>query len=242
MMNNEDYIKQIRKNAKIVTNNNVNWETYKSNNIRTMPEDNTDERGNCTRCGDCCEYCIPYSEKELNQIKEYVKAHNIKPEPGRLMTYEKNGFNAIKPKCCFYNEKEKKCNIYEVRPAVCRAYKCDDRNWIKTHSKKYNANAKYNRAIKGKKMENYLPFDESVYNDKKLPAYYLQGLATMVMVSNNMDMSFLNYIEVLRRNFEAFGRMDLCDYVNIPLSDNTVISLSEAIIYSKMLLQQGGEK
>lgn len=241
-MNNDYYVESIKKKAEIVTNNNVNWDVYKLDNIRTMPDNHTDKQGNCTRCGDCCEYCIPYSEKELKQIKEYVKEHNIKPEPGRLSTYKKDGYNAIKPKCCFYNEKEKKCNIYEVRPAICRAYKCDDKNWIKSHSKKYNANAKYNRTIKNKnKMENYLPFDESIYGDKQLPARYLQSLATMVMLSNGIDMSFLNYVKVLHKNFEAFNRMDLCDYVELPLSNNTSISLSEAIIYTDML-QYGGEK
>ena len=44
-MNNEDYIKQIKKNAKTVTNNNVNWETYKRENIRTMTEDKTNKQG-----------------------------------------------------------------------------------------------------------------------------------------------------------------------------------------------------
>lgn len=242
-MNNEEYINQIKKDAENMTNGNVNWDVYKHDNILSTPKDNTNEQHDCTRCGECCEYCIPYSEKELTQIKEYVKKHDIKPEPDRLMTYKKDGFNGMKPKCCFYNEKERKCNIYEVRPAICRAYKCDDTNWIRNHSKKYNANAKYNKTLKGKKaMQNYLPFDESIYGDKQLPAQYIQGMTTMVMLSNNINMNFLNYINILRENFKAFNRMDLCDYVNIPISENKVISLSEAIIYCEMMLQQGGEK
>ena len=63
---------------------------------------------NCTNCGDCCGI-IPVDANELAEIMEYIKEHNITA---------RRQF----PLCPFRNEKKKKCDIYPVRPIICRLF------------------------------------------------------------------------------------------------------------------------
>lgn len=60
----------------------------------------------CTNCGQCCGV-IPATEAEIEEIKRYIKEHDIKAR--------KQGIT-----CPFRNEKEKKCDIYPARPVICR--------------------------------------------------------------------------------------------------------------------------
>ena len=63
---------------------------------------------NCTNCGQCCGV-IPASDEEVQKIRKYVKVHGIKARaPGVT--------------CPFRNEEEKKCDIYPVRPIICRLF------------------------------------------------------------------------------------------------------------------------
>jgi Fe-S-cluster containining protein len=68
----------------------------------------------CKRCGDCCGRFLPMTATEVQKIRKYVKEHNVKGKKNDMLT------------CKFYDSEEKKCLIYEVRPAICRAYYC---NW-----------------------------------------------------------------------------------------------------------------
>ena len=77
-----------------------------------------DSCGNCTRCGECCAACLPITRKEEKRIKEYVKQNNIEPE---FFQTEKD----INLNCCFYDRTNKICKIYEVRPNICRSFKCN---------------------------------------------------------------------------------------------------------------------
>lgn len=56
---------------------------------------------------------------EVKIIKNYVKEKNIKQ-----IKNIKNG--QIENSCPFRNNIDKKCMIYEVRPELCRDYKCWD--------------------------------------------------------------------------------------------------------------------
>lgn len=71
------------------------------NNILNIPA-----HTKCTNCGRCCGL-VPASQKEIAEIRQYIKKHGIIPE--------KQGIT-----CPFRNEKEKKCDIYPVRPIICR--------------------------------------------------------------------------------------------------------------------------
>ena len=77
--------------------------------------------GKCSQCGQCCADFLPMSQAEVARIHAYVKKHGIKPHRNLPPTMEPvEDFT-----CPFRNELEKKCDIYEVRPAICRDFQCD---------------------------------------------------------------------------------------------------------------------
>lgn len=73
--------------------------------------------GKCSKCGNCCIPWCPITQKEYETIKEYIKKNNIKAQP------LKEGNNYCMD-CCFHDRKNHKCNIYEVRPEVCKNFIC----------------------------------------------------------------------------------------------------------------------
>ena len=79
-----------------------------------MYNDNT-INGMCTCCGKCCSNFLPLTTQEIKYLKSYVKLNKIKPSYHLIDTYST---------CPFLNNKNK-CEIYEIRPAICRNFKCD---------------------------------------------------------------------------------------------------------------------
>lgn len=77
--------------------------------------------GECSSCGQCCSNFLPVSSKEVKEIKRYVKKHKITEQKHNFpVTNEIADFT-----CPFRSEKERKCLIYEVRPLICRDFRCD---------------------------------------------------------------------------------------------------------------------
>lgn len=153
------------------------------------------ENHKCSRCGDCCGLFIPFTEKELSVIRAYVKQNNIKPH-NRL---DMNGqFNA---RCCFYNEIEKKCDIYEVRPYVCKDFKCDRKNW-KSKRDSYEKRAKYNSSLS--KKQYMATFDDLIYKDYEPILRFILNL-----LPNNIDRIDDSIVLAL---FKNVGRLDLLNY------------------------------
>ena len=79
---------------------------------------NYTQNGKCSSCGECCTALLPVTKEELKAIKRYCKKNHIAP-------VKKHSGVAFDFSCPFRNEAEKKCNIYEVRPKICRDFKCD---------------------------------------------------------------------------------------------------------------------
>lgn len=76
--------------------------------------------GECSNCGECCSDFLPLTEVEVNRIKKYIKTHQIKPHKNVApAAHEFYDFT-----CPFRNNAEHKCDIYEVRPGICRHYLC----------------------------------------------------------------------------------------------------------------------
>lgn len=77
--------------------------------------------GECSSCGQRCSRFLPVSAKEVKVIKRYIQKHHIKEQ--------KHFIPVSGPTddwtCPFRSEKERKCMIYEVRPAICRDFRCD---------------------------------------------------------------------------------------------------------------------
>lgn len=76
------------------------------------------KNGKCSGCGACCSNLLPLSNQEVKRIKAYIKQHNIKEQ-------RHNGIVGIDMTCPFRDEKNRKCLIYEIRPAICRSFVCN---------------------------------------------------------------------------------------------------------------------
>jgi len=80
---------------------------------------NFTNKGQCSCCGNCCTAILPVAKQELKNIKRFVKRHHIKPVIHESSTVD---FDLT---CPFRNEEKRLCNIYDVRPQICRDFKCD---------------------------------------------------------------------------------------------------------------------
>lgn len=74
--------------------------------------------GKCSKCGGCCNDLLYLSDTEIKDIKSYIKKHNIKEH-----TCSNVEQNALDFTCPFLND-EGTCNIYSVRPKICRMFLC----------------------------------------------------------------------------------------------------------------------
>ena len=90
-------------------------EFIKNMSINTY--ENRTHKGHCIKCGDCCTAFLPLSEEDITVIKKYLSTHEIKPE-------HNSTHDAIDMLCPFLSNK-RLCLIYEVRPLICRVFKCN---------------------------------------------------------------------------------------------------------------------
>lgn len=74
--------------------------------------------GKCSCCGQCCGDLLHLSKREINLIDNYLKKHKVEATPQNIMFDYDNT-------CPFRDNKNKICKIYEVRPDICRIFKCD---------------------------------------------------------------------------------------------------------------------
>lgn len=77
--------------------------------------------GKCSSCGECCSNWLPLAENEINQIKNYIKKHKIKEYKRIFPTSEATQDG----KCPFRNDSKKICEIYAIRPMICKSYQCN---------------------------------------------------------------------------------------------------------------------
>lgn len=78
--------------------------------------------GQCSNCGECCSDFLPISPEEIKRISAYIKKHGIKEQKHFLPVANPPDWDFV---CPFRNNTERKCMIYEVRPAICRDFRCD---------------------------------------------------------------------------------------------------------------------
>lgn len=72
--------------------------------------------GKCVGCGKCCSNFISLSEQEINEIRQYMKKHNIKEHKHIPPTAEP----VMDVTCPFLHENgtNKKCKIYPARGEI----------------------------------------------------------------------------------------------------------------------------
>lgn len=76
--------------------------------------------GKCSNCGECCADLLPVTQEEIDRIKAYVQKHNIKERKDRPFFDP----NATDLTCPLRNNKERRCEVYPVRPLICRQFIC----------------------------------------------------------------------------------------------------------------------
>ncbi len=78
--------------------------------------------GKCTQCGKCCGNLLPMTNEEISIIRKYIKRHSIKEHRHLLPLAEP----IIDMTCPFLNDDKKteKCDVYRVRPRICRDFIC----------------------------------------------------------------------------------------------------------------------
>lgn len=77
--------------------------------------------GECSNCGACCSNYLPISAKEVKAIRRFIAKRGVKEQRHIIPTVEK----VIDCTCPFRDNSGRRCVIYQVRPAICRDFKCD---------------------------------------------------------------------------------------------------------------------
>lgn len=91
------------------------------------------ENGKCTGCGACCSTLLPVSGKKIKEIRRYIKKNHIQ-EQQHNYPVKNLGFDLT---CPFLNgsKRNNKCEIYPVRPEICRSFMCNDPHGARQNKK-----------------------------------------------------------------------------------------------------------
>lgn len=98
-------------------------------------------KGNCSGCGNCCGDILHLSKNEIKKIAKYVKQNKIEATSRNILIAYDNT-------CPFRDNKDKKCKIYEIRPEICRVYKCDKTPEEVYRNREFNNERKLPRSMR----------------------------------------------------------------------------------------------
>ena len=114
-----------------------------------------------------------------------------------------------------------KCKIQEVKPFVCRDFKCDRKDW-KQRRIKYDKRAYYN-SLENKTI--ITSFDDLIYDDIKPIMTYLLDSYYKELQSKNLEPDTNTLIPYLKR----CGREDVIPYMTFYNDDGNTISGKDLI-------------
>ncbi len=77
----------------------------------------------CNQCGECCKIVVKVSKEEINKIKNKGYKDFLEIDPIKGKDYVLKRVNGI---CVFLTDN--KCEIYNIRPKICRLYPFLDKN------------------------------------------------------------------------------------------------------------------
>lgn len=77
---------------------------------------NCSTKGSCSKCMQCCTDFIPLTQEDIRRIKKYMSTHNV---DRNICTDEHGNYMIL---CPFLSESG--CQIYDMRPEVCRGFCC----------------------------------------------------------------------------------------------------------------------
>ena len=75
----------------------------------------------CSNCGQCCGDILLLSADDIQRLKKYVSANNIKPLERRFPLPG----GTVDLGCPFRDDTRGICAVYPARPWICRAFRCD---------------------------------------------------------------------------------------------------------------------
>ena len=81
------------------------------------------KNGKCSGCGACCSTYLPITQKELKVLKAWVKKNRYKPSNIYAPTNMRG--HTLDLTCPFLNKDTGKCDVYDIRPAICREFICN---------------------------------------------------------------------------------------------------------------------
>lgn len=76
--------------------------------------------GKCSNCGNCCVDLLPLTKSELERLRRYACEHSLK-EHRQAPFWDPNATDLT---CPFRNQHTQKCEVYPVRPLICRSFTC----------------------------------------------------------------------------------------------------------------------
>lgn len=123
--------------------------------IAELPKDGESYRcncidGKCSGCGECCTDLLPLSGQEVERIKAYAKKHNLK-EHRQAPFFD---LSATDFSCPFRDPIAKKCDIYPVRPKICRSFICTKTLEDARHDRDFMHQTRHVRSLKYEVFEN----------------------------------------------------------------------------------------
>ena len=143
-----------------------------------------DKCGNCSRCGICCAAMIPLTREE-EIIRKYIQENKIEPE---YFQDEKN----MNLQCCFYDRTNKKCKIYEVRPNICKSFKCNRKESELNKERDNNHKKAYWNNITNGKENNITDMRLLFYNDpRSLLANLIYAITNGTMKCNIKQFEYI---------------------------------------------------
>ncbi len=100
--------------------------------------------GKCSNCGQCCSDMLPLTEGELRRIKRYAEEHHLK-EHRQAPFWDPNATDMT---CPFRNQQTKQCDIYPVRPQICRSFICSKPHDIAVRDRDYLHKGRVPRSLR----------------------------------------------------------------------------------------------
>lgn len=166
-----------------------------------------DKCGNCSRCGECCAAQLPITKKEEKIIKSYIREKHIEPE---FFQNEKS----INLQCCFYDRTNKICKIYEVRPSICRSYKCNKNKSELEKERDYRHEVVYWNGRTNNEFKNVTDMRLLFYGDpRSLIANIIYQITDGKMICNEKQFEFL------KTYLRKYGQTELSDSINGEFDD-----------------------
>ena len=106
----------------------------------TLRDCNYTDKG-CSQCGQCCERVLPLTTDEIRRIKSFLRKRTIIVLPPSIVS--PLSLNPLENKFCPFRLRKNgvcTCQIYPVRPFICRYYNCRDGEQLSSEiaSGKYN--------------------------------------------------------------------------------------------------------